>query len=460
METPFTYPFCYTPTAEVQQAAARLFSLIESLDDEVKAAFAEGKMMGVLIAEDPADGARRPLFAFSGNAAGRSCIPGFVPPIYDLADPQGTYRQREAQISEINRTLEKLKLSAGEGVSTEIERLSHLRHASSVELQDWIFNQYIVHNALGEELSIKEVFALRGLIPPGGTGDCAAPKLLEAAFRQGLKPIAMGELWYGASPTREVRMHGAFYPSCTGKCGPLLTWMMRGLDVEPNPLDAPFTYEGEPEVVYEDEYLIVANKPSGMLSVPGRTEKVSLQDILSERCGQSVTSCHRLDMDTAGLIVYAKSIEVQASVQAQFQDRSVRKTYRALLSPANNSIRAHATKPAARRLTVGAKGTIALPLMLDYYDRPRQMVDFEQGKQAITEYEVLRVDPSGEIEVRFTPKTGRTHQLRVHSAHPQGLGHPIKGDRLYGGGPGKLHLLADSLAFSHPVTGERMKFSL
>lgn len=436
----FTYPFCYIPSDEVRAAAE---SLMERLDGSV---FSEGKMMGVLITD------KGPLYAFSGLAGGAALVPGFVPPIFDLTDPEGYFKIREAEISAMPGGPEKA--------------------AASKELQDWIFTQYRVHNALGQGLSIKEIFALRGLVPPGGTGECAAPKLLEHAYRNGLKPLSMGEFWYGASPASEVREQGRFYPSCTGKCGPLLTWMMQGLDVEPNPLDREFTALEEPEVLYSDETVIVVNKPAGMLSVPGRTKAVSLLEWLQGRFGE-VHSCHRLDMDTSGLMVFARSLEAKTCLELQFAGREVKKTYRARLCaplctpraasgcstvgvPASNSRVAP-----SRDLRPGARGTIALPLSADYYDRPRQIVDYEHGKQAITEYEILEALPDGELEVRFTPLTGRTHQLRVHAAHKAGIGRPIKGDRLYGApGAGRLFLIADSILFSHPATKKKMSWCL
>lgn len=395
-------------------------SLIRKLDEDVStgALFSEGKMMGVLITD------KGPLYAFSGLAGGKSVVPGFVPPIYDLT--QGYFKQREAEISAMPAGPEK--------------------SAASAELQDWIFRQYRVHNALGEVLSVAEIFALRGIVPPGGTGECAAPKLLEFAYRNGLKPIAMGEFWYGRSPQREVREQGRFYPSCTGKCGPLLTWMMQGLDVEPNPLDAVFDTATDPCVLYSDNDIIVVDKPAGMLSVPGRTKMTSLLDWLRERYGEQAESCHRLDMDTSGIMVYARSLPCKAELERQFASREVRKTYRARLEggPWNHAM----------------KGTIALPLMLDYYDRPRQMVDDEQGKKAVTEYEVLGILPDGSVDVLFRPLTGRSHQIRVHAAHVRGLGHPVRGDRLYGSArPGeRLWLRACGLSFRHPVTGKTLVF--
>jgi len=441
----FTFPFCYVPIPEIVDAANVIIHRI-STNRVLDSAFCEGKMLGVLMTRNSDSDKISYLYAFSGNVGGRSHIEGFVPPIYDLLAPDGWYKQREAQISEINHILPQLSDAA------QISELKARRKAMSVELQEWIFDQYVVSNARGESKTIRQVFADKGIVPPGGTGECAAPKLLQYAYTHGLKPLAMGEFWYGASPEREVRHQGCFYPSCTGKCGPLLEWMLQGLDVDPNPLDM----DGAESVgiIYEDDAIIVADKPSGMLSVPGRTAKTSLQEILSRQRGYPVYSCHRLDMDTSGLIVFAKSEQAQAFLEQQFETRQVEKSYTACLV-------------AGEKPYCGPdKGVIDLPLITDWYDRPRQMVDYEHGKRAITEYEITRRSEDGSIQVKFIPRTGRTHQLRVHAAHPQGLGHPIKGDRLYGGLSNdtqvqeNLNLRASTLSFNHPVTGERLSFSL
>jgi len=418
----FTYPFCYVPHPLVVEAAQRLITELDASPDSRLEPLREGKMLGVLITDEG------PIYAFSGTVGGTAVLPGFVPPIFDLTAPEGYFRKREAEISVMPSGPEKA--------------------AASAELQAWIFDQYRVLNAAGECRTIAEVFALRGLVPPGGAGDCAAPRLLQYAFANGLTPLYMGEFWYGASPSKEVREQGRFYPSCTGKCGPLLTWMLQGMEVDPNPLDAGFSLGEDPEVVYEDDSLIVVDKPAGMLSVPGRVSAPSLLGWLRERYGASVESCHRLDMDTSGLMVFARNTEVKSLMEAKFAAREVHKTYRARLVAGS--------KP----FHLPLKGTICLPLMLDYYDRPRQMVDYEQGKRSITKYEVLSILPDGEIDVRFEPLTGRSHQLRVHSAYKDGLAHPIKGDRLYGDATdGRLFLHAESLEFRHPLTGSVMKFS-
>lgn len=414
----FTYPFRYAPSPETVEAAKALAARIDA-SPRLRSIFSEGKMLGVLLTD------RGVLNAFSGLAGGLSVLEDFVPPIFDYGVPDGYFRRREAEIS-----------AMPDGIAKGRE---------SARLQDWLFDQYKVLNANGEQLSVKRIFARRGLVPPGGTGDCAAPKLLQYAYLHGMKPLAMGEFWYGTSHSSEVREHGHFYPACFGKCGPLLSFMMEGLDVEPNPLDR--EYEGrEPAVLHADNSIIVVDKPAGMLSVPGRNGVGSLLDWLAERYGE-VHSCHRLDMDTSGIMVYARNIPCKAALEAQFAGREVSKTYRARLSAGSSPFRR------------SASGTIALPLSPDYYDRPRQIVDKSSGKPAISEYKVLEMLPDGEIDILFHPLTGRTHQLRVHAAHPSGLGRPIKGDLLYGGTPAdRLYLHAESLSFAHPASGVKLTF--
>jgi len=417
----FTYPFCYIPSKEVSQAASDLIEKLDASHDDVAVSLRSGKMLGVLITD------KGPLYAFSGLVCARATAEGFVPPIFDYSQPDGYFRKRESEITRMTG------LSAAQ---------------ASAGLQDWLFEQYKVSNALGEIISIKEVFARRGLVPPGGTGDCAAPKLLQYAYSNGLTPLSMGEFWYGESGGSQVREQGRFYPSCTGKCGPLLTFMMEGLEVDPNPLDKEYTSGEEPSVLFEDESIIVVCKPEGMLSVPGRTRAVSLLEWLQQRYGQQVYSCHRLDMDTSGVMVFAKNLSAKVELERQFSNRETFKEYRARLCSS--------PKPFGH----AHRGTIALPLCADYYDRPRQCVDFENGKLAVTEYEVVSVLPNAELEVLFRPKTGRTHQLRVHAAHIKGLGRPIKGDRLYGNpSGGRLYLHAETLGFTHPTTGEPLTFT-
>lgn len=417
-ERKFTYPFRYTPAPEVVRAAEDMIARIDA-SARLQELFAEGKMLGVLETD------KGFLYAFSGLAGGQSIVDGFVPPIFDYSAPNGYFRQREAEISSMEDGPAKGKASA--------------------QLQDWLFAQYKVLNAKGESRDIKSIFADSGLIAPGGTGECAAPKLLQYAYSHGMHPIAIGEFWYGLPKGGQVRQQGRFYPACTGKCGPLLTFMMQGLDVEPNPLDRDFLYS-EPRVIFSDDDIVVASKPSGMLSVPGKSGRRSMMDWLTEQFGP-IFSCHRLDMDTSGIMVFARTLEAKADLDRQFASGEVQKTYRARLEAGR--------VPFRRK----SKGTIALPLAADYYDRPRQIVDRAHGKQAITEYEVRSVFPDSEVDIVFRPHTGRTHQLRVHAAHPDGLGQPIKGDRLYGSRfGGRLFLHAETLKFRHPSTWKTICF--
>ena len=441
----FTYPFAYAPHPLVREAAEQLIDVVSS-SDELRSLFSEGKMLGVLIAEDP-EGRRVVLNAFSGLAGGRSSIPGFVPPIFDIADPDGFFRKGEKEIEQLSAMIPHAE---GESLRSE---LSARRKFLSEELQRKLFSSYQVSNARGESSTVLEIFSRKGKVPPGGTGDCALPKLLQEAYRRGLRPRASGEFWYGASCGGEVRKQGCFYPACTGKCGPLLEFMLQGLETDPNPMEA--EVGSAPVIVFEDDWIVVADKPAGMLSVPGRIEADSLLVWLQRRerekgSGVKIYSCHRLDMDTSGVMVFAKSLTSQAMIQRQFEDREVEKSYVALLSCSENA--AH----------LPHKGCVDLPIAADYYDRPRQIVDPDSGKPALTAYEVLSVNAKGETLVRFIPRTGRTHQLRVHSAHVMGLGRPIVGDRLYGGADfpsSRLHLHAESLSFIHPQTGKRVKFS-
>ena len=511
----FTDPFRYAPHPLVKEAAGLIIQEIEN-DPELNEAFMEGKMLGVLIAADQ-DGRIGYLAGFSGNVGGRSHIDGFVPPIYDLLDPSGYFKVREAEITAINSEIDDLQASTHHksltdrlscleesrdeeirlmkeqmdisrkqrevarketadpdvlsaliresqfekaqlkrlktgweekiceirkeiaGIQDRIWELKSKRAAMSDELQKWIFSQYIVHNNDGEEKSIGEIFSDLGLIPPGGTGECAAPKLLEHAYRNGLKPLAMGEFWYGKSPSTAVRTHGHFYPSCTSKCGPLLGFMMEGLEVEKGTQAV-----AEPIVIYEDPLLVAVDKPSGMPSIPGLDGRISAYEFLCNT-HTALHVIHRLDMDTSGILLFAKTAEAAVYLQRQFEEHSVQKTYHARLS----------ASAYGKELKAGDKGEISLPLSPDYDERPRQKVDHGQSKAALTRYEVISVAEDGTTDIIFHPQTGRTHQLRVHAAHTLGLGRPIVGDMLYGGSPSvRLHLHASEITFRHPGTGE------
>lgn len=460
MSPAFTYPFRYLPSKEIMEAAGRVISFIDS-SGELSDTFGEGKMMGVLtvipgkgmsdedrIIHRLSDGTAY-LAAFSGIAGGQSRISGFVPPVFDLTVPEGHFKKEEARISAINS---EIRLLEGKpDLSEKSALLKAERRRMSDDLQKWIFSQYRVINGRGESASILDIFAEKGLVPPGGTGDCAAPKLLQYAYSHNLVPVAMGEFWYCSQREGSVlnsgRRKGEFCPSCSSKCGPLLRWMMKGLKVD-NPYG--FNEDTVPETIWEDEWMMALDKPAGMLCVPGKDGQKSL----IERLRQPVYSVHRLDMDTSGVLLAAKSLRIQSSLQRQFEDRLVKKTYTAILEN-------------RKGLKPGDSGIISLPLRPDIDDRPRQIVDHIYGREAVTEYEVLSAahDISVSagcvnlVKVRFNPLTGRTHQLRVHSA--EGLGCPILGDLLYGGSfYRRMCLHAESISFTHPVTGKGMHFCI
>lgn len=325
----------------------------------------------------------------------------------------------------------------------EIKVLKKERKLRSAALQQALFSRFRMLNAYGEEKDLCHIFSESGrMMPPAGAGECAAPKLLQYAYINNLYPLAMAEFWWGDSPKEEVRKHGCYYPSCKGKCEPILKHMLQGLVVDSNPLLEAALKCTEPEVVYEDEVLVVVDKPAGMLSVPGKDEAFSvwkwMKEHYSDATGPLVV--HRLDMATSGLMLLAKNKEVHAFLQAQFETRQVRKCYVALLE--------------GEVLTDG--GFIRLPLGPDLNDRPRQMVDYTYGKPAVTRFVVLE-RKENYTRVAFYPYTGRTHQLRVHAAHVSGLNAPIVGDSLYGKPADRLYLHAEKLEFCHPVTGKWIK---
>jgi tRNA pseudouridine32 synthase/23S rRNA pseudouridine746 synthase len=281
-------------------------------------------------------------------------------------------------------------------------------------------------------------------LPPGGTGDCCAPKLLQYAYQHGLKPVCMAEFWWGPSPKSEIRQHGQFYPACRGKCKPVLTWMLQGLDVDPDPEEVGSPHL-QPEIVYEDEVLAVVNKPAGMLSVPGRTENYSVATWTQQRW-EGAMMVHRLDMCTSGLLLVAKTTDAYHHLQRQFEAHTIKKKYLALVEG----------------IPQKEHGIIDLPLLCDPTNRTRQVVDYEHGKRAITEYRVISTQRDGSFVslLALWPHTGRTHQLRMHCAHPDGLGCPILGDELYGHKSDRLYLQAQAITFIHHVTGKRMHFEL
>ena len=376
-----------------------------------------------------------------------------------------------------------------------VDALRRQRREMSDALQQWLFSQYRMLNANGEERDLVDIFGETiNAMPPAGSGDCCAPKLLQYAYANGLEPVCMAEFWWGDSPKQEIRHHLHYYPACRSKCLPILTHMLRGLDVEPNPLAQPKTND-VPRIVYEDDTIIVVDKPAGMLSVPGKavadgdvaldgnaahvdsdvaldveeyvrqyltknSQLPTLNSQLPTLNSQLPKAVHRLDMDTSGLLVLALNDEAYIELQRQFASREVKKRYEAVLDGKPSVL---CGAPGSKWLSVshdGREGRISLPLIADIMDRPRQRVDFDNGKPALTDYRIERLLPNGRTLVSLYPLTGRTHQLRVHCAHNEGLGCPILGDPLYGHGchTSRMYLHAAMVEFRHPVTGERLRF--
>lgn len=443
----FTYPFCYEPHPLAIEAAKKVRRYVLShseLHEDAKL----GKMFGVLVVDDGTD--TNFLAAYSGLLAGRNDWSWFVPPVFDAQQPDGHFKQTERQISAINMLLENL-----EPLDPLAIELKERRKWMSEDLQQWLFQQYRMLNALGEGRDLLEIWhdyhsqkvRRKFPYPPGGTGDCCAPKLLQYAYQQGWKPLCMAEFWMGASPKAEVRYDGQFYPACRGKCLPVLTWMLRGLDVDNNPQENDFlfyplgTTPAKLDILYEDQWMMVINKPTGLLSVPGRESRYSVWSIIRQHYADSYdwALAHRLDMGTSGLLIITKTREAYALMQEQFAARKVQKTYIALLNGVPKE----------------SHGTISLPMKADPLDRPRQIVDEENGKTAVTDYEVLSVK-DGITRIELHPHTGRTHQLRVHCAHELGLGIPILGDDLYGTKADRMFLHAQEITFCHPITREQM----
>lgn len=326
----------------------------------------------------------------------------------------------------------------------EIEALKEKRAHLSHLLQHKLFEHYAFLNSHGETKDLNEIFKdTPNHIPPAGSGECAAPKLLQYAFLNGLKPIALAEFWWGLSPKSEVRKHKKFYASCQSKCEPILGHMLQGIEMDPNPLlDNPA--EGkELDILYQDDHIVVVNKPAEFLSVPGRTIKDSaayrIEQMFTDVEGPFVI--HRLDMSTSGILIFALTKRANKSLQKQFMAREVKKRYIALIEG----------------VLTEDEGYVTLPLRGDINDRPRQMVCHEHGKPAETKWEVIERNDST-TKIYLYPKTGRTHQLRVHCSHTDGLHMPIRGDDLYGLKADRLHLHAEKLEVEHPVTKEWMIF--
>ncbi|MGN0003046.1 MAG: pseudouridine synthase [Sphingobacterium composti] len=534
----FTFPFCYEPhplsilaSEQVQQylATQKDFEHNFGLQDGQEG-LVIGKMFGVLVVEDH-NGNLGYLAACSGKLAGTNQHKYFIPPIFDMLDPDGFFLQEEATINALNREIENLesnprieelkelakeciaqneqdlaaartlhkknkaerkairaaqkeilsevdyqeleqdlikqsyrdqheydvlKVSCKQRLALieeelnallkEIDDKKELRKTKSSNLQNQLFDQYHFLNANGEKRAVLDIFeeAIK-MLPPAGAGECAAPKLLQYAYLNDLKPICMAEFWWGASPSSEVRKHQYFYPSCRGKCEPILGHMLQGLEVDDNPMLENPAENLDIEVIYEDYAIIVVNKPAEFLSVPGIKVQDSVQTRILAR-NPEITGpviIHRLDMSTSGILVIAKNKDAHKFIQDQFIRHTIQKRYTALLDG----------------VIAQQEGIIDLPLRVDLEDRPRQVVCYEYGKPARTQFKVVAIE-NNKTRIHYFPLTGRTHQLRVHSAHVKGLNTPIVGDDLYGKRADRLHLHAGFIQFVHPTTKQELTFEV
>jgi len=519
----FTFPFYYNPHPLSIIAARELQNYLEKQTDfehnfglnESHEGFVIGKMFGVLVVQNQ-NNELGFLWAFSGKLAESNQHPLFVPTVFDMLEENSYFKKEETILNQYNKKINKLendknylaavkhleqtKLQAEEEIQTQketiklgkksraekrkmlptealeqlnkesqdegillkkmtqywnhhtleasesvdiftaqINQLKEERKQKSSALQQQLFTEYAFLNQYQEVKSLAAIFEGN---PPAGAGECAAPKLLHYAFKHQLKPIAMAEFWWGKSPKGEMRKHKQFYPACTGKCEPILKHMLEGIPMEENPFAINQAEGKELEIVFEDEYLLLVNKPAEFLSVPGKQITDSVQTRI-KAIHPNAMIVHRLDMSTSGLLLIGKSPEVYKKLQAQFIKRKVKKRYVALLDGVLSE----------------DSGSIDLPLRGDLHNRPLQIVCFEHGKPAQTHWEVIERKDNKTL-VYFFPITGRTHQLRVHAAHPLGLNTPIIGDDLYGTKANRLHLHAESITFQHPITNETLTIKI
>ena len=523
-------PLHYTPHPLCVMAAEEVRRMVRENAVMSSETRKSGKMFGVLVVETP-DGNTGYLAAYSGQIAGRSNWDGFVPAVFDYLQDGGYFKTCEAEITAINKQVRLMETSeerrrllthldetiakaaseeqayktlmheskarrdserAAGGVTpereaemtresqfqkaelrrmrkrnadtiamareachrydTSISLLKQKRRTMSDRLQEWLFHHFVMLNKDGDSRSLTDIFRTSLLAsPPAGAGECCEPRLLQYAFSHAMTPKCMAMFWIGASPEGEIRHEQTYYPACRSKCKPILEWML-GKDIVKDDTFITQHNGDNITIIYQDSDIIVVDKPAGMLSVPGKNDAPSVLSLLQRKMEDNIFPVHRLDMDTSGLMVFVRNKKAQRNLQRQFETHSIVKRYIALLE----------RKPDSEQ------GTISLPLSPDMADRPRQMVDYRHGKQALTHYR-LCTSPStpmrrqfltvGDNLVELSPLTGRTHQLRVHCAHPDGLASPIVGDRLYGTtNHPRLCLHAEYLEFRHPTTGEIVIF--
>ena len=385
----------------------------------------------------------------------------------NLSEAEEAEMIRESQFMKAELRRLKKSLSEKTALETEFEdyqenilRLKQLRKQLSDALQQWLFSQFRMLNQEGESKDLLEIFrdealkeysqaaiatsriAALKMVPPAGSGECCEPKLLQYAYQHGYKPLQMAMFWWGESPKEEIRHHLQFYPACNGKCKPILHWMLPASTFEPEAIN--LSIYNKVETLYEDREIAVIHKPEGLLSVPGKDAAQPSVYALMRRKYPEATGpliVHRLDMATSGVLLIAKTEFAYHRLQQAFLNHQIQKKYVAIISGRD----------------IPEKGIISLPLLPDYLNRPCQIVNHEQGKEAITEYEILERIDGSHLRIALYPKTGRTHQLRVHCAHQEGLNAPILGDPLYGNEKAaRLHLHAEEITFEHPLTGKKI----
>lgn len=509
----FTNPFDYEPH---QLCIEALEHLKDNLPVSVK--MPKGKMYGVLIVKNQ-QGTIGMLVAYSGNEKEANSALPFVPQVYEITNPNGFFRKAEVELNQINAKIKtlvdskvldkirkqlddkkkesqrlidnakselkknklirdekrkqlsnedelaklikqsqreksefnKLKKQLKDELNsleieekkfiTDIKSLKQERKRKSAAVQKRIFDNYRFLNSLGEQESASSIFGnTKSKVPPAGAGDCSAPKLLQYAYLHQLTPVTMSEFWWGPSPITEIRKHGYFYPACKSKCEPILAFMLKGLSIEKQPAKENLKIK----IIYEDEAIMVVNKPPGLLSVPGKEQSDSVYTQIKNMYPsiEGPIIIHRLDMSTSGILLLAKSKIIHEHLQKQFLEQTIKKRYVALLDGVISE----------------KNGEINLPLRVDLNDRPRQMVCYEYGKEAITHWQVIE-QRKNQTLIHFHPLTGRTHQLRVHSAHKLGLNTPIVGDPLYGKKSNRLMLHAEHIDFFHPIKKRRLSFT-
>lgn len=516
----FDYPYNYSPHTLAKIAAKELQEYLTNQTDfshnfgikNPKDTNSLGKMFGVLVVQDQ-NGTLGYLAAFSGKLAESTQHKHFVPPVFDVLNKNEFYLTTEERLNELTHKIASLESSSGfidakkayqktqqlhkklladeqskikqrrklrkklgqqnnqlnineefylreyevylndkiaaskktyQEKQHQVQELKQQRTNLSAWAQQEIFKKYAFLNYQGETKNLLDIFTDSTQNIPAGAGDCCAPKLLQYAYKHQLKPICMAEFWWGKPLKTSIRKHQNYYPACTGKCKPILTHMLHGVIIEESPLVTLLKKEKEITIIYEDSDLLVINKPHELLSVAGKEIKDSvfsrIQKLYPKATGPLVV--HRLDMSTSGILLVAKNEETYKTLQAQFVHKTIQKRYVALLDG----------------ILKEDKGKIELPLRVDLNDRPKQLVCYEHGKKALTQWETIET-VDNKTKVYFYPITGRTHQLRVHAAHNLGLNTPIVGDDLYGKKADRLYLHAEKITFVHPTSKKQVSFT-